>query len=301
MRRIAWLTAFPSFDVQPQYKALKSELDKLGWVDGRNAEFLELRSAEGRTDRLPALAAELVRASPDVIVVQSAPATRAAMAATTAIPLVMNGVGDPVNYGIAKSYTEPGGNVTGASYLVNESTKKTLELLKEIAPPITSVVNFINPTNEAAAPGLADLRAAAQVLRVRIDPVEVKTAADFDAAFASIVSHRSESILLWPEALVRSQRMRIGRFAAEHRLPLAIVGGPTLLDAGGLLTYGPATAQYSILVARYVDRVLRGANPAKLPIEQPTKFELGISVVSAKALGIEIPASVLARADEVIR
>ena len=301
IRRVAWLSAFPSADLHEPFKALKTELEKLGWVDGRNVEVLAPQSAEGRSDRLPELAADIVRAAPDVIVVQSAPATRALMKATTTIPVVMMGVGDPVSYGIVKSYTTPGGNVTGASYLVNESTLKTLELLKELAPKLPSVANFINPTNEASGPGLAHLRAAAQVLRMRVDAVEVRTAADFDAAFASIASLGSESILLWPEALVRSQRARIGRFASERRLPMAMVGGPALLDAGGLLTYGPSFAQYPLLVARYVDRILRGASPATLPVEQPSTFDLGISLVNARMIGVEVPASIVARASEVIR
>jgi len=301
IRRVAWLSAFPSADLREPHKTLKAELEKLGWVGGRNVEVLEPRSSEGRSDRLPELAADIVRAAPDVIVVQSAPATRALMKATTTIPVVMMGVGDPVSYGIVKSYTTPGGNVTGASYLVNESTLKTLELLKELAPKLASVANFVNPTNEASGPGLAHLRASAQRLGIRVDAVEVRTPADFDAAFASITSLGSESILLWPEALVRSQRARIGRFAGEHRLPMAMVGAPTLLDAGGLLTYGPSSTQYPVLVARYVDRILRGAAPGGLPIEQPTKFELGLSLVSARALGLDVPASVLSRADEVVR
>lgn len=301
IRRVAWLSAFPSADLKEPLRTLRSELQKLGWVEGRNVELLEPRSSEGRSDRLSGLAADIVRDAPDAIVVQSAPATRALMKATATIPVVMMGVGDPVTYGIVNSYTAPGGNVTGTSYLVNESTLKTLELLRELAPKVASVANFVNPTNEASGPGLAHLRGAAQALRMRVDAIEVRTPSDFDAALASIASLGSESILLWPEALVRSQRAKIGRFAAEHRLPLAIVGSPVLLDAGGLLTYGPSSAQYPILVARYLDRVLRGAAPGGLPIEQPTKFELGLSLTSAKALGIDVPASVLSRADEVIR
>ena len=301
VRRIAWLSAFPSTDLDEPHRTLKSELQKLGWFDGRNVEVLAPRSSEGRSDRLPGLAADIVRDAPDVIVVQSAPATRALMKATTTIPVVMMGVGDPVSYGIVNSYTTPGGNVTGASYLVNESTLKTLELLKELVPKLASVANFVNPTNEASGPGLVHLRSAAQALRIRVDAVQVTTPADFDAAFASIASLKSESILLWPEALVRSQRARIGRFASEHRLPLAIVGSPVLLDAGGLLTYGPSSTQYPVLVARYVDRILRGAAPGGLPIEQPTKFELGLSLVSASMIGVEVPASIVARATEVIQ
>ncbi len=301
LRRIALLSAFARSDIDPMMTQLRTELEKFGWIEGRTMTLLEPRTSEGRNDRLPALAAEVVALAPDVIIVFSAPATRALMLATATIPIVMWGVGDPVLYGIVRSYTEPGGNVTGSTALVNEATRKTLDLLKEAAPRIASVALFVNPTNEAAKPGLADLQEAAKARGVRIDVLEVRTAADFEAAFVAIRKAGSESLLLWPEALVRSQRAAIGRFAAEHRLPLAMVAPPRLLDAGVLLTYAASSNEYPVMNARYIDRILRGANPAKLPIEQPTKFELGISLLSAKALGLEISASLLARADVVIR
>ncbi len=297
LRRIAFLSAFPGSDVDAFVKALRPELERLGWTEGRTVTLLEPRTSEGRNDRLPALAAEVVGLAPDVILVQSAPATRALMKATAMIPIVMVGVGDPVLYGIVRSYAEPGGNVTGASYLVNESSNKTLEMLKEVAPRIASVAIFVNPTNEGAEPGMKAMRAAGQALGVRIQLLEVRTAADFEPAFATIRRSGTESLLLLPEALIRSQRVAIGRFAADHRLPLALVGAPRLLDSGGLLTYGPSFDQYPVLAARYVDRILRGANPAKLAIEQPANFQLGLSISSAKSLGLVIPESVRARAE----
>jgi putative tryptophan/tyrosine transport system substrate-binding protein len=301
LRRIGYLSAFPRSDTDPLYNSLRLELARLGWIDGRTVTLLELRSSEGRNDRLPNLAAEVVQLAPELILVQSAPATRALMQATTTIPIVMIAVGDPVLYGIVRSYTEPGGNVTGTSYLINEASRKTLELLKEIAPRIASVATFTNPTNEGAESWIKEMQAAAKALGVRIHLLDVRTAADFEPGFAAIHRLGAESLLLPPEPLIRSQRAAIGRFAAEHRLPLAIVGAARFLDAGGLLTYGASFDQYPALTARYVDKILRGANPAKLAIAQPTKFDLGISLASAKALGLEVSASLLARADEVIR
>lgn len=299
--RLGWLSAFPRLDVDAGVKLILPELEKLGWIEGRTITLLEPRTSEGRNNRLPELAAEVVALAPDVIAVWSAPATRALVQATTTIPLVMVGVGDPVAYGIVRSYTEPGGNVTGASYLANEYARKTLELLKEVAPRIVSVAVFTNPTNEGAAPYLREARAVGEKLGLRIHSLEVTAAKDLEAAFAAIQRERTESLLLPPEPLLRAHRVAVGRFAADHRLPMAVVGDPRFLDSGGILTYGPAVDQFPRLAARYIDRILRGANPAKLPIEQPAEFALGISLVSARALRLDVPASVLARATEVIR
>jgi putative ABC transport system substrate-binding protein len=300
VQRVALLSPFPRKDVDPAYAAIRSELERLGWSQGR-IEFIAAQTSDGRSDVLPALAADVARLSPDVILVQSAPATRALMQATRTIPIVMIGVGDPVLYGIVRSHAEPGGNVTGTSYLVNEISRKALELLKEMSPRTATVALFMNPTNEGAAPGLKDLGVTALALGVRIHPVEVTTVADFPAAYDSIRRAKSESILLWPEALIRSQRGAIARFAAEQRIPIVMIGGVTLLDARPLFTYGPVARHYPPLVARYVDRILRGAKPAELPIEQPSQFELGIDLGTARAIGVEVPASLLARATEVVR
>ena len=299
--RVGWLSAFPRSDVDAGVKLIRRELEKLGWIEGHTITLLEPRTSEGRNERLPALAAEVVALEPSVIGVWSAPATRALRQATAVIPIVMVGVGDPVAYGIVRSYTEPGGNVTGASYLVNEYGRKTLELLKEIAPRLASVAVFTNPTNEGAKSYLGEIQVAGRLLGLRIHSVEVSAAMDFEAAFAAIRRERTESLLLPPEALLRSHRSAVGRFAAEQRLPMAVVGDPRFLDAGGIISYGPSVDEFPSLAARYIDRILRGANPAKLAIEQPAQFALGISLASAKALGLDVPASMLARATEVIR
>jgi putative ABC transport system substrate-binding protein len=301
IRRIGVLSAFPADQVVNFPKLLRPELEKLGWTDGRTIVVLESRTSEGNNDRLPALAAEVVGALPDVIVVFSAPATRALMQMTSTIPIIMVGVGDPVAYGLVRSYTEPGGNVTGTSYLVNELSSKTLGLLKEIAPRITSVAVFVNPTNEGGGPILKAVQSAGSALGVRIHSMEVRTAADFEPAHAAIRRSGTESLLLSPDPLILSQRGALGRFAADQRLPMAIAGPARFLDAGGLLTYGAPFNQFIGLTARYIDQVLRGANPAKLPIEQPTKFELGVNLKAAKTLDLTIPQSVLLRADQVIQ
>lgn len=291
-RRIAFLTAFDRSNVEALVKPILAELDKLGWPEGRAIVMLEPRFADGVYDRLPAMAAELVALKPDVILVGSAPATRALMKATPTIPIVMVSVGDPVAYGIVRSLAEPGGNVTGAAFLADESARKAVALLKEIAPRIRTVAFFGRPENEGYRPMVRVLNEAAPALRVEFRFVEVGSAADFERAFADILRMRADALVTPPEPLIVGQRFAIGKFAAENKLPLAMVGSKRVLDSGALLTYGPARDVYPALAARYVDRILRGANPAKLPVEQPTKFELGLNEGVASALGLTIPQSV---------
>ncbi len=300
-RRIGFLSAFPRADVEVLVNQLRPELDKLGWTDGRNIVILEPRTAEGRNERLPALAAELVAQSPDVILVQTAPATRALMQATKAIPIVMFAVGNPVELGIVADFRRPGGNVTGSTLLADESVRKLLQLLKEAAPRVQSVALFINPTNEAAAPLVKQMRSDAAAIGMRAQVVEVSGPGDFEPAFAAIRRENTESIILIPEPLIRSNREAIGGFAQRHGLPLAVVGGSRVLPAGGLIAYAATTVQYAQLTARYVDRILKGAKPGDLPIEQPTRFELVVNMKTAKALGLTIPQTLLLRADDVIQ
>jgi len=300
-RRIGFLSAFARADVEAFVRELRSELEKLGWTDGQNIAFLELRTTEGKNDRLPAVAVELVAQGPDVVLVQSAPATRALMQATKTIPIVMIGVGNPIEYGIVADYRKPGGNVTGASYLAYESIRKTLQLLKEAAPRLRSVAVFINPSNEAAAPPMVKLvRLDAEALGMQAQFVEVSTPGDFEAAFAAIRRANTESILLPPEPLIRNNRVAVADFALAHKLPLAVVGSGRYLPANGLMSYGPTSIQYAKLAASYVDRILKGAKPGDLPVEQPSRFELSINLKTARTLGLTIPQTLLLRADEVI-
>lgn len=279
----------------PVYRQAPADL---GWVDGRNL-VIQQRSAERENDRLPELAADLVRAGVSLILTENASATRAAMQATTTIPIVMMGVGDPVRYGFVASLARPGGNVTGVSFLAGEVIAKNLELLKEAAPRITKVAFLVNPTNPAAASLLADLPKTAQALGMRFIGVDVVSADDFERAFASIVREKADAILVGPEQLVFSQRHRIAAFAEKQKL-LSAYASVSFRDAGGLMAYSPNTADIPPRVARLVDKILTGAKPADLPVEQPTRFELVVNTKTAKAIGLTLPQSLLLRADRII-
>ena len=300
-RRIGFLSAFARADIEALLSQLRPELEKLGWTEGRNIVFLELRTTEGRNERLPSVAGELVAQGPDVILVQSTPATRALMQATKSIPIVMIGVGNPIELGIVADYGRPGGNVTGSSYLADESILKLLQLLKEADPRLRSFALFVNPSNEAAATLVKRLRAEAKDIAMQPQILEVSRVEDFEGAFAAIRSAHTQAILIIPEPLIRSNRGAIADFAQAHGLPLAVTGSSRYLPASGLISYGPTTTQYAQITARYVDRILRGAKPGDLPVEQPPRFELAINLKTAKALGLIIPQTLLQRADEVIR
>jgi putative tryptophan/tyrosine transport system substrate-binding protein len=298
--RIAYLSAFARTDIDVVLGLIRVELDKLGWTDGRNIVLLEPRTSESRNELLPALAAEIVTQGPDLILVQSLPATRALMQATKSIPIVMYAVGNPVEAGIVADYRKPGGNVTGSSYMANEYARKLLQLLKEAAPGLRSVAVFANPGNEAAALFSKLMRADAAASGMQAQIVEVLGPGDFEAAFAAIRSANTQAILLPPESLILSKREAIAGFAQTHRLPLAVVGVGRTLPSSGLMAFGPARDEYPQLAARYVDRILKGARPGDLAVEQTTRFTLVINLKAAKVLGLTIPPSLLLRADEVI-
>ena len=299
-RRIGFLSAFPRADIEAFLSLLRPELEKLGWTYGRNIVFMEPRTTEGRNERLPSAAGELVAQAPDLILVQSVPATRALMQATKSIPIVMVGVGNPIELGIVAGFGKPGGNVTGSSVLANELIFKLLQLLKEAAPRLRSVAIFVNPSNEAAAPLVKQLRTNPVAFGLQVQIVEVSGKGDFEAAFAAIRRANTESILLLPEPLIQSNRDAIAGFAQTHGLPLAVVGSSRSLPASGLIAYAATRDEYVQFAARYVDQILKGAKPGDLPIEQPTRFVLVINLKSAKALGLTIPQTLLLRADEKI-
>ena len=223
------------------------------------------------------------------------------MQATKSIPIVMVGVGNPVELGIVADYRKPGGNVTGSSYMANEYAAKLLHVLKEAAPRLRSVALFTNPSNEAAAPFVKQMRADAAALGMQVQVIEVTGKDDFEPAFAAIRSASTQSILLPPEPLILSMRDAIAAFAQTHALPLAVVGRSRFLPASGLVAFGPAPEEYAQLAVRYINQILKGAKPGDLAIEQTTRFNLAINLRSAKALGLTIPQSLLVRADEVIR
>jgi putative ABC transport system substrate-binding protein len=300
-RRIAFLSLFSRADMEVFLSHVRLELKSLGWVDGRNIELLEPRTTEGRNEGLPAAAAELVAQGPALILVQTLPATRALMQATKSIPIVMVGVGNPVELGIVADYRKPGGNVTGSSFMANEYAAKLLQVLKEAAPRLRSVALFNNPNNEAATFLVKQMRADAVALGMQVQVVDVTSKDDFEPAFAAIRSASTQSILLPPEPLILSKRDAIAAFAQMYALPLAVVGRSRFLPASGLIAYGPAPEEYAQLAVRYINQILKGAKPGDLAIEQTTRFNLAINLKTAKALGLTIPQSLLVQAHEVIQ
>ncbi len=296
-RRIGLLSPFPRAGIDVFLAQLRPELEKLGWTDGRNIVLTEPRTTEGDTTRLSTAAAEVVAQGPDLILVQSIPATRALMQATKSIPIVMVSAATPVELGIVADYRRPGGNVTGSAFLADELARKLLQYLKEAAPRLRSVALFSNPTNEAAAPMNKQMRADVEAFGMQLQIVDVSSKGDFEPAFAAVRRANTESILLPPEPLIQSNRDAIAEFAHAHGLPLAVVGPGRVLPASGLMAYGPARDEYAQLTARFVDRILKGARPADLPIERPTRFELVINLKSARALGLTIPQSLRMQAE----
>ena len=296
--RIGFLVYSSGAAYSPRLAEHRQALADLGWVEGRNL-VIEQRSAENQNDRLPELAADLVRAGVSVIVAENAAATRAAMQATSSIPIVMAGVGDAVRYGFIASLAHPGGNVTGLSFLVSEMMLKNLELLKEVAPRTARVAFLANPSNPGAAPTMADLQRAALALGISVIQVDVLTPDDFERAFATIVRERADGILVAPEQLIFSQRHRIAAFAEKHRLPSAYAS-VRFMDAGGLMAMASNIPDFPRRLASYVDKLLKGAKAADLPVEQPSKFELVINAKTAKVIGLTLPQSLLLRADRII-
>ena len=277
VRRIVLFTAFSRAGVVEVFLGLlRAELHKLGWDEGRNMT-LELRSTEGRYELLPAVAAELVAQAPDLLFVQSTPATRALMQATKAIPIVMVGVGNPVEHGLVADYRNPGGNVTGSAYPADEAIRKLLQLLKEAVPQLRSVAVFTNPSNEGAAPMVRLVRADAVALGLQVQVIEVVDKGDFEAAFAAIRSAKTQAIMVPPEPLIMSQRDAIGAFAQSQGVLMAAVGGADYFQVGALMAFTPLLTEFAPIAARQADRILKGAKPGDMPLEQPTRFELRIN------------------------
>jgi putative ABC transport system substrate-binding protein len=280
-------------------EAFRQGLREHGWVDGQSI-VIEWRNAEGHAERLPTLAAELVRIKVDVLVTSAGePAIRAMKQASSTIPIVMAVSLDPVGTGLVASLASPGGNVTGLTIQAVEVAGKRLELLKQAVPRASRVAVLWN----AAYPGKErewhETQVAARVLGVTLHSVEVRTTGDLDKAFAAIAKERSEALIVFSEPLTLTHQKRIVDFATQHRLPL-ISEQREFASTGGLMTYGASLPALFRRSAYYVDRILKGAKPADLPVEQPTTFELVINLKTAKALGLTIPPSLLLRADQVI-
>ena len=296
--RIGVLSNVRASDAGPRDEALRQGLREKSWVDGQNV-VIEYRYADNELGRLPALAADLIRLGVDVIVAPGTPAPLAARAATTTIPIVMAAAGDPVASGLVASLTKPGGNVTGLSVMAPELGGKRLQLLKEVIPRLSRVAVLWNAANPYPGLVVKETEAAARTLGVQVQSVEVRGLTDFDGAFSTVSRGAASALLVVEDPLTLGQRGPIVEFAARARLP-AIYGLREFADAGGLMAYGAHLPELYRRAAGYVDKILRGAKPADLPVEQPTKFEFVINLKTAKALGLTIPQSVLLRADEVI-
>src|SRR5215831_8868104 len=297
VRRIGFLVGGSS--TLAYYEAFRRGLRKLGWVEGQNI-VVDYRFAEGRLDRLPDLAAELVGLKVDLIVASPSPAVVAANNATKAIPIVMINVGDPVGLGLIANLAHPAGNLTGMSFSVGmETFGKGLELLKEAVPKIRLVAVLSNPANPAHTLGIRTLGVAAQSLGVQLQLLEARGPNEFDAAFAAMAKERVGALLVMPDSVFTIYQTQLADLAAKNRLP-SMHGISEAVEAGGLMSYGPSLTDNIVGAASFVDKILKGAKPADLPVQQPTKFELVINLKAAKALDLTIPPSLLARADEVI-
>jgi ABC-type uncharacterized transport system substrate-binding protein len=297
--RIGFLGVTTPSDRPSLLDAFRQGLRELGWVEGRNI-VIDYRFAEGRLDRLPDLAAELIRLKVNVIVSFGTQGVTAAKHATETIPIVMIGVRDPVGTGLIASLARPGGNVTGVSGSAGlEIVAKQLELLKETVPKAHRVAILSNPSNAYHRLAIREVNVAAQSLGVQLQLLEARGPNEFDGAFAAMAKERVGALLVVSDVIFNDHRTRLADLAARTRLPAAY-GVRESVEAGGLMSYGTSFLDLHWRSAAYVDKILKGAKPADLPVEQPTKFELVINLKTAKALGLTVPPMLIARADEVI-
>jgi putative tryptophan/tyrosine transport system substrate-binding protein len=292
--RLGILTVGPDRNLDGLFQGLRD----LGYVDGQNL-IIERRYSGGQAERWSDLANELVGLKVDIIVVNTTPAALAAKKATSTIPIVFPTAFDPVGAGLADSLAKPGGNVTGLGLFIPEVNAKGLALLREAVPPLTEVAVLWNAANPANSIVWRDVEATARAIGLALHPQEVREPKDFDAAFAAITQQRPGGLLVLVDALLNQYKSQIVDFTIHKQLP-AVFPFREFTELGGLMSYGPNLPDMFRKGAGYVDKILKGAKPADLPIEQPTKFELVINLKTAKALGLDIPTSLLARADEVI-
>jgi len=279
-------------------EAFRSALQRLGYIEGQNL-VIDYRSADGRSERLPALAAELIRVKSDIIVTRGTPSALAAKNATTTIPIVMASIGEPVETGLVASLPRPGGNITGLSAFVTELAAKRIEMLKELAPQIARVGLIDNMSNRSVPPQWDETKFAAQALRIEAHLFDVRKPEDIARAFDAALEKRVDALTVGNDTVVIASRSQVAVLAARHRLP-AIYATREFVDAGGLLSYAAHYPDLYRRAAAYVDKIFKGAKPADLPVEQPTKFELVINLKTARGLGLTVPPMLLARADEVI-
>jgi ABC-type uncharacterized transport system substrate-binding protein len=298
MRRIGFLSAGAQVQPSKNWSIFVDGLREFGWIEGKNIVF-DQRYADNNLDRLPELARELVRLDVDVIVTVGTLAPLAVKRATTSIPIVMVNAGDPVRSGLVASLARPGGNVTGMSLMAPDLGGKRLELLKETLPRLSHVAIIWNAANPYSALVFDETQSAAKKLTVELQSLEVRSPGDFDGALAATLRNRVDALVIVEDPLTYNHLKKVAEFCANNRLP-AIYGLREFADAGGLMTYGASNADLYRRSVEFVDKILRGVKPSDLPVQQPTKFELMINLNTAKLLGLEIPSTFLARADEVI-
>lgn len=297
VHRVGVLTPGPA-SRSPGFDAFVQGLRDLGYVEGRNI-IIEYRSADDKLERLPALAAELVRINVDVIVAVPTPAVQAAKNATTTIPIVFSGVSDPVNFGLVASLARPGGNLTGQTNTAPDVSGKRLQLLKEIVPRASRVAVLWNAANPIIARQVRETEVAAHALGTELSLAEIRGADDLESAFRTITAGRVDGLVVLADFLTMEHQGRITTLAAKHRLP-TISEFREFAASGGLMAYGPSIPAAARRTAAYVDKILKGAKPGELPVEQPTKFDLVINLKTARMLGVTIPQSILLRADQVL-
>jgi putative ABC transport system substrate-binding protein len=296
---ILWIAPEPV--VTPFHEAFRQELHELGYIEGQTIA-IEARFAGGKSELLPGLAEELVRLKADVIVAPSTPAVRVLKQATTAIPIVMANVSDPVGFGFVASLREPGGNITGFSNLMVEQVGKTVELAKEAIPNLLRLAVMVNSAAPDSALVVMETQKAAQTIKFEVVSVEARSPDQLESAVARTSGARADALLVSTiEGMFFANRNRIIQAAANHRMPAVFAAPPYgLTSSGAFLSYGANTPDILRRSATYVDKILKGAKPGELPVQQPVKFELGVNLKTAKALGLTIPTSILLLADEVI-
>ena len=280
------------------FYALREGLRQLGYAEGQNL-VIEYRSADGRDDRFPGLARELLALKVDVIVTRGTPAAKAVKNATSTVPVVMMASGDPVGVGLVTSLARPGGNITGLSAIVGELSPKRLELIREIVPGLARIAVLANTSNDAVRRDWARIETAARSLGVQSQLLDLRESDALGPTFDDASARRADALVVVIDAITQANQQRIVDLAMKHRLP-AIYSSREFVDAGGLISYGVSYPDLYRRAATYVDKILKGTKPADLPVVQPTKFELVINLKTAKALGIEVPPTLSARADEVI-
>jgi putative ABC transport system substrate-binding protein len=297
--RIGFLGATSAASVMERTLALRKGLADLGYVEGKNI-LIGTRYADGQPGRLDSLAAELVEQKIDVLVTQGSTSTQAAQRATRTVAIVMTATADPVGEGIIKSFAKPGGNTTGLTTLAPELSGKRLELLKETAPKLSRVAVLWNPAQVGMSARRSEMESAARLLAVKLQPLEIRTREDLESAFITARKQVADALIVLRVAVFTTYRDRVVQLAAENKLP-SMYELKQFVEAGGLMSYSADEADNYRRAATYVDKIFKGAKPADLPVEQPTKFELVINLKTAKQIGLTIPSNVLARANRVIK